>query len=89
MAKRRDRVREKMNRNLVYTDVLLQNNLRTSALINKGYQYYATINRDLIQGLRLRFVSHKRREVKGALSFIKSSDIEGVVAFCIDITRFQ
>jgi hypothetical protein len=30
------RVREKMNRNLVYTDIILQNNLGTSTLINKG-----------------------------------------------------
>jgi len=77
-----------MNRNLVYTNILLQNNLRTSTLIDEGCQYYATINRDLTQGLRLRFISHKRREVKGALSFIKSLDIEGVVAFYIDIARF-
>jgi hypothetical protein len=40
-------VREKMNRNLVYTDIILQNNLGTSALINKGCQCYAAINGDL------------------------------------------
>ena len=78
-----------MNRNLVYTNVLLQNNLGTSALIDEGCQCYAAINGDLAQGLGLRFVSHERREVKGASSFMKSSDIEGVVAFCMDIAGFQ
>jgi hypothetical protein len=82
-------VREKMNGNLVYTDVILQNNLGTSALIDEGCQCYAAINGDLAQGLGLRFVSHEKREVKGASSFMKSSNIEGVVAFRMEIAGFQ
>ena len=78
-----------MNGNLVYTDVILQNNLRTSALIDEGCQCYATINRDLVKGLKLRFVSHESREVKGASSFMKSSKIEGVVAFFMRIAGFR
>jgi hypothetical protein len=88
VAKGWSRVREKMNRNLVYTDIILQNNLGTSALIDKGCQCYAMINRDLAQGLGLCFVSYEKREVKGASSFIKSSNIEGVVAFRMEIAGF-
>jgi hypothetical protein len=36
VAKGWSRVREKMNGNLIYTDIILQNNLGTSALIDKG-----------------------------------------------------
>ena len=77
-----------MNRNLVYTDVILQNNLGTSALIDEGCQCYAAINGDLVKGLGLRFVSCEAREVKGASSFMKSSKIEGVVAFFMRIAGF-
>jgi len=78
-----------MNGNLVYTDVILQNNLGTSALIDEGCQCYAAINGDLVKGLKLRFVSHESREVKGASSFMKSSKIEGVVAFFMRIAGFR
>ena len=72
-------VQDRINGNLVYTDVILQNNLGTSALIDEGCQCYAAINGDLVKGLGLRFVSREAREVKGASSFIKSSKIEGVL----------
>jgi hypothetical protein len=55
-----------MNGNLIYTDVTLENNVGTSALIDEGCQCYAAINEDLAIGLGLPLVSTETREVKGA-----------------------
>ena len=74
-----------MNGNLVYTDVILENNLGTSALIDEGCQCYAAINGDLAKGLGLRWVSQEKREVKGASAGMKNPRIEGVVAFRMEI----
>ena len=82
-------IQRKMNGNLVYTDVTLQNNLGTSALIDEGCQCYAAINGDLVKGLGLRVVSNETREVKGASAFMKSSTIRGVVAFHMEIAGFR
>ena len=89
LAEEWSEVQRRMNGNLVYTDVILQNNLGTSALIDEGCQCYAAINGDLVKGLKLRFVSRESREVKGASSFMKSSKIEGVVAFYMRIAGFR
>ena len=78
-----------MNGHLIYTDVVLQNNTGTSALIDEGCQCYAAINGDLAKGLGLSFVSHETREIKGASSCMKSSNIIGVVAFRMDIAGFH
>jgi transposase InsO family protein len=77
-----------MNGNLVYTDVTLQNNVRTSALIDEGCQCYAAINAKLAKGLGLRFVSRETREVKGASSAMQNANIIGVVAFRMEISGF-
>ena len=78
-----------MNGNLIYTDVVLQNNTGTSALIDEGCQCYAAINGDLAKGLGLSYISHETREIKGASSRMKSSNIEGVVAFRMEINGFH
>jgi len=78
-----------MNGNLVYTDVVLQNNFGTSALIDEGCQCYAAINGDLAKGLGLSFVSTEVRQVKGASTSMGGSGIEGVVAFRMEIRGFQ
>ena len=83
------KVRGVMNGNLVHTDVVLQNNTGTSALIDEGCQCYAAINGELAKGLGLNFVSQETREVKGASSAMKSSNIEGVVAFRMEIAGFH
>jgi len=77
-----------MNGNLVYTDVTLQNNVRTSALIDEGCQCYAAINAKLAKGLGLSFVSRETREVKGASSAMQNANIVGVVAFRMEIYGF-
>ena len=48
-----------MNGNLIYTDVVLQNNFGTSALIDEGCQCYAAINDNLAKGLGLSYVSYE------------------------------
>ena len=78
-----------MNGNLVYTDVTLQNNVRTSALIDEGCQCYAAINAKLAKGLGLSYVSREIREVKGASSAMQNANIVGVVAFRMEIDGFQ
>jgi len=82
-------VRTVMNGNLVYTDVTLQNNVRTSALIDEGCQCYAAINAKLAKGLGLSYVSREIREVKGASSAMQNANIVGVVAFRMEIDGFQ
>ena len=84
-----EEVKDGINGNLIYTDVILQNTVRTSALVNEGCQCYAAINGDLAKGLGLRLVSHESRGVKGATSTMGSSDIEGVVAFRIEVAGFH
>lgn len=78
-----------MNGNLVYTDVTIQNNFGTSALIDEGCQCYAAINGDLVEGLGLSFISLETREVKGASSAMQGSSIIGVVAFNMEIKGFR
>ena len=88
LAKGWDEVKGDMNGNLIYTDVVLQNNFGTSALIDEGCQCYAAINGNLAKGLGLSFVSRENREAKGATS-MKGSKIEGVVAFRMDVEGFR
>lgn len=54
-----------MNGILICTDLVLQNNLGTPALIDEGCQCYAAINGELARGLGLKFVSRETRKVKG------------------------
>jgi hypothetical protein len=89
LAKGWVKARKVMNGNLVYTDVILENDTGTSALIDEGCQCYAAINEDLAKGLGLRFLSFEKREVKGASSAMKSSIIEGVVAFRMELVGFS
>jgi transposase InsO family protein len=77
-----------MNGNLVYTDVTLENNVGTSALIDEGCQCYAAINEDLAVGLGLPLVSTETRGVKGASAAMQGSKIKGVVAFRMKIAGF-
>ena len=88
LTKNWDEVRTVMNGNLIYTDVTLQNNVGTSALIDEGCQCYAAINAKLAKGLGLSYVSHETREVKGATSALESANIVGVVAFRMEINGF-
>jgi hypothetical protein len=83
-----DEVRTVMNGNLVYTNITLQNNVRTSALIDEGCQCYAAINAKLVKGLGLSFVSREIREVRGASSAMQNANIVGVVAFRMEINGF-
>ena len=46
-----EEVKDGMNGNLIYTDVILQNTVGTSALVDEGCQCYAAINGDLAKGL--------------------------------------
>jgi len=78
-----------MNGNLVYTDVILQKTFGTFALIDEGCQCYAAINRDLVLGLGLPYVSRENRKVKGASSMMEGSSIEGVVALRMEIIGFS
>lgn len=82
-------VQKKMNGNLVYTDVTIQNYLGTSALIDEGCQCYAAINANLAKGLGLRFVSYESRQIKGASALMSSSNIKGVVEFHMEISGFR
>lgn len=84
-----EEVKGKMNGNLIYTDVVLQNHLGTSALIDEGCQCYAAINGDLAKGLGLRWVSRESRAVRGASAYMQGSKIEGVVAFRMEIAGFH
>ena len=89
LIKRWAEVKEVMNGNLIYTDVVLQNNTGTSALIDEGCQCYAAINGELARRLGLSLIGHDTRDVKGASSCMKSSNIEGVVAFRMGIDGFH
>jgi hypothetical protein len=77
-----------MNGNLVYTNVTLENNVGTSALIDEGCQCYTVINEDLAVGLGLPLVSTETRRVKGASAAMQGSNIKGVVAFRMKIAGF-
>lgn len=68
-----------MNGNLVFADVVLENHMRSSALIDEGCQCYAAINKSLVQKLGLSYVCHGTREVRGASKSMTNSTIEGVV----------
>lgn len=82
-------IRKKMNGNLVFTDVVLQNKVKTSALIDEGCQCYAAINGDLAEGLGLTYVSREDRKIKGASAAMQGSKIHGVVAFRMVINGFS
>jgi len=89
LAKGWEEIKKDMDGNLVFTDVILERNLGTSALIDEGCQCYAAINGDLAKGLGLSFVSHEKRDVKGASAAMQSSSIEGVVAFRMKMRGFK
>lgn len=78
-----------MNGKLMFADVVLQNNVQTTTLIDEGCQCYAAIHEDLVEGLGLQYVAHERRTIKGASAAIKNSKSTGVVGFRMDMAGFS
>ena len=79
----------RINGNLIYIDVLLQNTCRTFALVDEGCQCYAAINKDLAIGLGLTYVTDECRSITGASKSIRYAKSKGVVAFFIEINGFR
>src|ERR1700761_5863548 len=80
--------RQRMNGRSVFTDVVLNNTLTVSALIDEGCECYAAINKSLAESLGLPLVDRTSRRIRGATEAMKDSGIEGVVGLRMEMGGF-
>lgn len=64
LTKGQPKTKKGINRELVHTNIVPKKNFSIFNFINKGCQYYTIVNRDLIEGLRLLYISNEEKKVK-------------------------